>query len=52
VPLKVAEQPVGVRELTNKLGDEPFSKEDLDLFAALANQVAISIENARLYEDA
>ena len=51
VPWKVAEQPVGVMELTNKLGDEPFSKEDLDLFAALANQVAISIENARLYED-
>ena len=42
---------MGVIELINELGDEPFSKEDLDLFAALANQVAIATENARLYEE-
>ena len=51
VPVKVKNQVIGVLQAVNKLHDEPFAKEDLDLFAALANQVAIAIENARLYEE-
>ena len=51
VPLKVAEQPVGVIELINKLGDEPFSKEDLDLLSSIGSQMAVILENARLFAE-
>ena len=51
VPVKVKDKVIGVLQAVNKIHDEPFAREDLDLFAALANQVAIAIENARLYEE-
>jgi len=51
VPVKAKEKVIGVLQAINKLHDLPFAKEDLDLFSALANQVAIAIENARLYEE-
>jgi len=51
VPVKVKDRIVGVLQAINKLNDQPFTPEDLELFCGLANQVAISIENARLYEE-
>ena len=49
--MKVAERTVGVIELINKLGDEPFSKEDLDLRASIGSQMAVILENARLFRE-
>ncbi len=35
-----------------KKSDEPYSQEDLDIFYTLAQESAIAIENARLYDEA
>ncbi|MFH1626027.1 MAG: HD domain-containing phosphohydrolase [Pseudomonadota bacterium] len=51
VPLKVKDKVIGVLEGLNKLDGEVFNDEDLKLFQLLANQVAIAIDNARLYEE-
>jgi len=50
VPVMVKEKVIGVLQAVNKLNNEHFSNEDLELFELLANQVAIAIENAILYE--
>ena len=49
-PLRVGEATIGVVEIINKLQGE-FSADDLRLLSALANQVAIAIKNARLYQE-
>jgi HD-GYP domain-containing protein (c-di-GMP phosphodiesterase class II) len=51
VPVKIKDRTIGVLQAINKLHDEAFAKEELSLFTGLANQVAIAIENARLYEE-
>jgi len=51
VPVKVKEKVIGVLEAVNKRGEEDFDEEDLSLFASLANQVAIALDNSRLYQD-
>ena len=51
VPVKVREKVIGVLEAVNKLDEEDFDEEDLSLFASLANQVAIALDNSRLYQD-
>ncbi len=43
---------IGVVNVNNKLNNQPFTKEDLDLLANIANQAAIAIENARLFSEA
>ncbi|MFQ5593175.1 MAG: GAF domain-containing protein [Anaerolineae bacterium] len=49
-PLKVGQQTVGVMTVT-RLGEErPFTQSDLDMLTAFANQAAVAIEQARLYE--
>ncbi len=48
VPLKLQERVIGVLELLNKIGRKRFSKDDLDLLTALAGQIAVIIEHARL----
>jgi len=50
VPLGAQERIIGVIEVLNKAGGE-FSRHDLRLLESLAAEVAIAIENARLYED-
>jgi len=50
VPVMIKEKVIGVLQAVNKLNNERFSNEDLELFELLANQVAIAIENAILYE--
>ena len=51
VPIKVKEKVMGVLEAINKQDGDEFSKEDLSLFTSLANQVAIALDNARLYRE-
>jgi len=50
VPLISKGKVLGVIELINKVGGEPFERNDLDLLSALADFAAIAIENARLYQ--
>jgi HD-GYP domain-containing protein (c-di-GMP phosphodiesterase class II) len=50
-PVKVKDKVVGVLEAINKHGREEFDKEDLSLFTSLADQVAIALDNARLYRE-
>ena len=41
--------PVGVLQLDTRAGQGKFREEDLDLLAAVANQVGVAVENARLH---
>ncbi len=50
VPVKVKENVIGVLEAINKQRGEDFNDEDLSLFISLADQVAIALDNARLYQ--
>lgn len=43
------QQIIGVIQVLNKINDGIFTEEDEELLEALSSQVAISIENARLY---
>jgi signal transduction histidine kinase len=51
VPLRVKDETIGVLELLNKLGDEGFSQDDIQIASTLAAQAAIAIENARLLDE-
>ncbi len=51
VPVRVKDRILGVLEAINKKGGEDFNEEDLSLFVSLANQVAIALDNARLYQE-
>ncbi len=51
VPLVVGEKILGVLGVANKIGAPAFTDNDQSLLTTLAGQVAIAIENARLYED-
>ncbi|MCX8036355.1 MAG: ATP-binding protein [Candidatus Sumerlaeia bacterium] len=48
VPMKSKGQVIGVINVTNRIGSEPFSREQLDMVTSLANLIALAIENARL----
>lgn len=52
VPLKIQDRVIGVLELLNKIGRKRFSKDDLDMLTALAGQIAVIVEHARLHVDA
>ena len=51
VPLMVGTKALGVLGVINKVGAPAFTESDQSLLAALAGQMAIAVENARLYED-
>lgn len=51
VPVKVKERAIGVLEAINKKGGEDFVEEDLSLFISLSDQVAIALDNSRLYQE-
>ncbi len=51
VPVKVKKRVIGVLEAVNKRGGADFDEEDLSLFSSLADQVAIALDNARLYQE-
>ena len=50
VPLKIKGKVTGVLEALNKNDGTDFSAEDLLIFTSYANQIAVAIENARLYK--
>lgn len=49
-PLKSKEKILGVLEIFNKRPDTGFTSDDMRLLSALADQAAVAIENARLFE--
>ncbi|MBU0494875.1 MAG: GAF domain-containing protein [Chloroflexi bacterium] len=49
-PLKVRGQVIGCLSAFDKRHGQPFDEHDLQLLTLFANQAAIAIENARLYE--
>jgi Nif-specific regulatory protein len=49
-PLTSRQGTIGVIEVINRRGGDPFGEGDLAFLEALAGGVAISIENARLYD--
>jgi len=51
VPLVAGKKTLGVLGVINKIGAPAFTASDESLLSTLAGQVAIAIENARLYED-
>jgi Nif-specific regulatory protein len=50
VPLILKDEVIGVLNIINKPEGDAFTEEDLHIAVAFANQAAIAIENARLYE--
>jgi putative nucleotidyltransferase with HDIG domain len=50
VPVKTKDKLVGVLQAINKKG-ESFNASDLDLLTGLSHQIAVAIENARLYDE-
>jgi signal transduction histidine kinase len=50
VPLAVRGKVIGVLEGVNKWGGEPFSDDDVATLVALADQAAVAIENALLFQ--
>jgi signal transduction histidine kinase len=51
IPLILKGQLIGIINLGYKFNKDIYSHEDIELLSTLANQTAIAIENARLYED-
>jgi PAS domain S-box-containing protein len=51
VPVKVKGETVAVMNLTSSREDRRFSERDLERLSAFADQAAIAIENARLFEE-
>ena len=51
VPLKVKGKTIGVLNVNNKNRKEVFTQADLKLLAALSDEAAIAIQNARLYDE-
>lgn len=49
LPLVVNSECIGVMNITNKQNNEKFTTEDIELLSTLAGQVAITINNANLY---
>jgi signal transduction histidine kinase len=50
VPIQIRGKTIGVLEALNKRSEAGFDPEDLSLMVTTANQAAIAIENARLYQ--
>ena len=51
IPLISKGQLIGIINLSHKFNKDVYYQEDIELLTTLANQTAISIENARLFED-
>jgi two-component system phosphate regulon sensor histidine kinase PhoR len=50
VPMKGRDRMLGVLEVVNRRDDQPFDTMDAELLSAIANQAALVLENAHLYE--
>jgi len=51
IPLISKRQLIGIINLSHKFNKDVYYQEDIELLTTLANQTAIAIENARLFED-
>jgi len=51
VPMQVHGRLVGIIALPSKRGDDDFQLQDLELLSMVAGQVALQMENTRLYEE-
>jgi transcriptional regulator with GAF, ATPase, and Fis domain len=49
-PLISGEETVGVIEAINKIGADGFDKEDAQILSAIADEVALAVKNARLFD--
>jgi len=50
VPLILRDRPIGALQVMNKRNREPFRQADLDLLNSMAQLIAVSMENAKLYQ--
>ena len=50
VPLRIQNKVIGVVNLSDRSNSKPFTNSDLDLLQAIADQMAMSIDNARLHD--
>ncbi|MGC8874490.1 MAG: ATP-binding protein, partial [Chloroflexia bacterium] len=51
VPLRSGDRVIGVLNLSEKAGGAPFQASDLEVAGLLANQLAIALEKARLFQE-
>ncbi len=51
VPLIHAEEVIGIIEVVNKLNDDVFDEADMQLLESMAGTAAVSIVNARLFDE-
>ena len=51
VPIQAKARLIGVLAVGAKKSGEPYFSDDLDLLSTLADQTAVALENARLFED-
>ena len=51
LPLILKGDLIGIIILGNKLSSQPYTQDELLIFSTLANQTAVAIENARLYDE-
>lgn len=49
-PLMVQDKIIGVAEVINRRDGKAFDEDDLDLFSTFCRQVAMAIENVRMYQ--
>ena len=49
VPMKSRNKIIGVVEVVNKIGGEPFTHDDLEIFENLVAHVTIALQNAAMY---
>lgn len=50
IPLKVGNQTIGALDVQSRIRDS-FGKDEIAILQTMADQVAVAIENARLYQD-
>ena len=50
VPLIIRDKPIGALQVLNKKSGQAFSNEDLELLTSMSQQIAVAIDNARLYD--
>ena len=51
LPLTSNEELIGILALGKKLSSQPYTQNEELLFSTLANQTAVAVENARLYDE-
>jgi diguanylate cyclase (GGDEF)-like protein len=50
VPMKSRNKIIGVVEVVNKIGGEPFTNDDLEIFENFVAHITIALENAAMYK--